>query len=139
MISSDLDSNELTIKLLDSSTLTVLIFYFYTKSLPPSTNLSNLSSLLRFTSFTSSSYELKALDHLRELILHAFHMGLENGKFTNINVYQAATVGNSTSLQIRSLERLMASTKVGKEKVSLVFCSDSRIRLERELTLFFFF
>ena len=76
--------------------------YLYTHALltPLQLSLPILSSLLLF----SKTYKV---ENLRALAVHALHEALTNGGWTAAAVYEAATLGGATALQIRALKMMM--------------------------------
>ena len=74
--------------------------YTYSLSTPLQLSLPILSSLLLF----SKTYKL---DNLRALVVHALHEALTSGGWTAAVVYEAATLGGATALQIRALKMMM--------------------------------
>ena len=76
--------------------------YLYTLTLctPLQLSLPVLSALLVF----ARSYDDA---NLRALVVHALHEALSSGQWTAASVYEAATLGGCTALQIRSLRIMM--------------------------------
>lgn len=100
---NDLRLTPRTLSLPEPSPL-VLAFlqYLYTLSLctPHQFSLPVLTSLLIF----SKTYDEQ---NLRALVVHALHEVLNGASWTAASVYEAATVGGCTALQIRALRVLM--------------------------------
>ena len=69
-------------------------------STPLQLSLPIRSSLLLF----SKTYRV---DNLRALVVHALHEALASGGWTAAAVYEAATLGGATALQIRALKMMM--------------------------------
>lgn len=76
--------------------------YLYTLTLctPLQLSLPVLSALLVF----ARTYEDP---NLRALVVHALHEALSSGQWTAASVYEAATLGGCTALQVRSLRIMM--------------------------------
>ncbi|KAM0749811.1 hypothetical protein T439DRAFT_290018 [Meredithblackwellia eburnea MCA 4105] len=84
--------------------------YLYTLTLctPLQLSLPVLSALLVF----AKTYEEP---NLRALVVHALHEALSSGQWTAATVYEAATLGGSTALQIRALRIMMAGPRAGSK------------------------
>ncbi|KAM0756151.1 hypothetical protein T439DRAFT_345007 [Meredithblackwellia eburnea MCA 4105] len=87
----------------DEMATLALIQYFSTLSIhtPVQLATSTLSELLYFTRNQND------LVHLRSLVVHAFHEGLENRSIPTTPVFEAATKGACSALQVRSVRSVL--------------------------------